>query len=110
MYLNSEYTHFSLTDVSRFERWMYKWCTQVCIHGRSMIVFDYNALMVNGEHAVEVKDNQVFHHYILPNLTLQFIFISKEMCVLTKVLENKTSNALYTIPDRWYNVELWPAT
>ena len=110
MYINGEYTQFSLTDVHRFERWMLKWCTKVCTHGRSMIVFDYNSLKVEGKHTIEVKDNQAFHHYVLPNITMEFIFISKNMCVMTKIWETKTLSALYRIPESWHNVEVWPAT
>ena len=110
MYINGEYTHFSLTDVNRFERWLNNWCTQECTHGKSMLVFDYTQLKVEGKHSIEVRDNQVFHHYVLPNITLEFIFISKNMCVMTSIWETKTLSALYRIPDSWRNVGVWPAT
>ena len=110
MYINDEYTQFSLTDISRFERWLCKWCSQECTHGWSMIVFDDDSLKVEGKHTVEVKNNQVFHHLILPNITLKYIFISEHMCVLTKVWENQTLSVLYSVPERWQNVEVWPAT
>ena len=110
MYIGDEYTQFSLTDVRRFERWLCKWCSQECTHGRSMIVFDNDTLKVEGTRTIEVIENQVFHHLILPNITLRYIFISQNMCVLTKVWENITLSVLYNIPERWHNVEVWPAS
>lgn len=109
MYTCGEYKSFSLTDVSRFERWMCKWCKKECIHGRSMIVFDLESLVVEGKHTTEVKDAQTFHYHILPNITLEYIILNKNMCVLTKVWENKTLDVLYRIPEKWYNVEVWHA-
>ena len=110
MYVNSEYTHFSLIDVTRFEKWLYKWCTTECIHGRSMIVFDRERLLVEGKRTTEVKDNQVFHYLALPNISLEYICVNKSMCILTKVWENKTLSVLYNVPKSWHNVEVWPAT
>ena len=90
MYTCSEYTHFSITDVNRFERWMTKWCKQECIPGRSMIVFNKEDLAVEGKHTEGYENNQHFHYHALPNITLEYIIISGSMCILTRVWENKT--------------------
>ena len=110
MYTCGEYTQFSLTDVSKFERWMRKWCKKECIPGRSMIVFNKEDLVVEGKHTEEIKDNQVFYYHALPNITLEYIIISDSMCVLTKVWENRTLSVMYNIPKKWHNLELWHAT
>ena len=77
-----------------------------------MIVFNKGDLVVEGKHAEEVKDNQLFHYHILPNITLEYITISKSMCILTRVWENNTDplRVLYNIPENWRNVALWHAT
>ena len=110
MYTCSGYTHFSITDVSKFERWMCKWCRQECIHGRSMIVFNREDLVVEGKHTEGEENNQVYHYHILPSITLEYIIISGSMCILTKVWENTTLSVLYNIPNKWHNVEVWHAT
>jgi len=115
MYTCGEFTNFSIADVSRFERWMKKWCKQVRDPhgrdpGRSMLVFNKEDLRAEGTHYEEVHDKQVFHYHVLPNITLEYIIISGSMCVLTKVYETITESALYRIPENWHNIEVWHAT
>ena len=110
MYTCGGYTQFSITDVSKFERWMMKWCKKECIPGLSMLVFNKEDLMVEGKHTEVESDDHVFHYHILPNITMEYIIIGESMCILTKVWENKTLSVLYNIPNKWHNVELWHAT
>ena len=113
MYTCGGFTHFSIADVPRFERWMKKWCEHVSsIHGRSMsmLVFNKEDLRTEGKHYEQVHNNQVFHYHVLPSITLEYITINGSMCILTKVYETVTESALYRIPENWHNVEMWHAT
>ena len=110
MYTCGEYTSFSITDVPRFERWLKKWCEHAGIHGRSVLVFNKEDLRVEGNHYRVVENGQICYRNSLPNITLEYIIISGNMCVLTKVWETKTLSALYRIPTSWHNVEMWHAT
>ena len=107
MYCNCTYTNFSLTDVGKFERRMTKWCTEECMQGKSMLIFDKPSLVVGGAPTIEKIDGKIIYKVELPNITLSFISITETMCIMYKIWENKTQSVLYNMPLRWNGIELW---
>lgn len=109
MYEVCGYERFSMTDVAKFERRLKKWCTEACMPGKSMLVFDRNCLKVGGE-PESFKDNygRQYYEVTLPNISFTYTRIADTaMCVVYKIWENDSQKILYRQPCVWNGSELW---
>ncbi len=97
-------------NVDQFEDFLIYWTKTSTKHFRnSVMLFDKSRLLVgettnirNSKHTYEVK---------LPRFTIEYICISSEMSVLTKVIrtDGKNEKILYTVPEKWSNTYIWYA-
>ena len=101
------YRGFSSTDEAFFEKRLKKWCDQICMHGKSMLIFDKPTLLVGGKAILESDEEQIFYKVVLSNFTLTYICINGSMCIMYKIWENKTQSVMYKMPQNWEGTELW---
>ena len=77
------------------------------MHGKSMLIFDRQSLLVGGEPTLESEETKTLYKVVLPNITLMYMCINGSMCIMYKILENKTQSVIYNMPQHWEGTELW---
>ena len=107
LYTNLKFTRFSIPDVERFEKRLIKWCKDAYVPGISMILFDRSSLKVGGEATLEEFNGEAFYKIVLPNITLTYICVTPNMCIMLRIFENKTQSVIYNMPRKWESVEFW---
>ena len=110
LYLPCRFERFAIEDVGKFERRITKWCKEECTHGKSMLIFDKSSLLVGGEHVEDVIDGKRVYKVALLNITLAYICVNVNMCIMYKIWETNTQSVLYNLPIKWDNSELWLGT
>ena len=95
-------------NAKKFEEQMYMWAQYVGrLQYKAVKVFDRNRLLV-GE-TTRANDAGNVYSVKISQLTIEYICISGDMCVFTKVSEVKdgVENVIYEIPDSWEGAHLW---
>lgn len=107
MYTTCIYPNFSTKDAEKFERRLTKWCKSIRMPGKSMLVFDANALSLRDKATIEKNDDKEVYQVVLKEITFAYICINGSMCIMYKVWENKTQSVMYNMPLKWDGTELW---
>ena len=107
MHTNCQFERFSIEDEGKFERRLTYWCKNVCMRGKSMLIFDKSSLLVGGEATIESDGTKILYKVVLPNITLTYLCINNSMCIMYKIWENTTQSVLYNMPQKWEGPELW---
>lgn len=107
MYTNCIFTDFATGNSKKFERRLTKWCREVCIPGRSMIIFDKRDLLIENESVAVEQDGRKAYIVAMTNISFSYICIAPKMCIMYKIWENKTQSVMYNMPLEWDQTELW---
>ena len=108
MYELCKYERFSMTDVAKFERRLKKWCTEACMPGKSMLVFDMTCLKIEVEPQFFRDNTGEYYEVTLPNISFTYMRIADTaMCMMYKIWENDSQKILYRLPCVWDGSELW---
>lgn len=107
MYTICTYSRFSITDSTKFERRLTKWCKTECMPRQSMLIFDRDKLKIEEVSEVKKQNGQEFYQVTMANISFSYFCISAKMCIMSKVWENKTRSVIYNMPSQWDKTELW---
>ena len=95
---------FSTDDLGKFKDNLTQWANRN--GSNAVMLFDKQSLAKMIKH--ENHDSFSVHQIYLPGgIVIEFICISKDMCVLRKI--TKGAETIYHIPESWKGCNLWYA-
>lgn len=109
MFGGSIYNWFVTEDIDEFENCLIRWVSWVktTYENKPVLFFNKSNLIVKGR--IESKLNQYLYEVKLHKISVEFLCMNGEMCILTKVIRNDSekSTTLYELPESWDGTTPW---